>query len=473
MARPEVFAALPPVLSNLGRKALRAAGLARQPMQSRCFAWQMDPAQLVDDRDNPYVTEDGQDFAWFRARQAGGKMIVPGHGRQYYRLSDKDFNPDDGLSPPWPFASGELDPWYGRVERRLGLTGRRDGAAFAPDSEIAHEAAASPAEQELADALGERWPHAPAILGRFAPPLDSLEQAAATGRLMFRSGAVVREALVGVSGAVEGVAFVDDATMTQRTVKAPLVFVCASTLESTRILLMSGREGGLGRASGMLGRNLMDHIVMSGQGQGGPLPGGRVLLEDGRSVFLPRFDRRNGGEGEGQRGYGVQLYRMSQGANASFFQAVTFSEMTPRPENRVALDERLEDRWGVPALRISCTHNAAELARAGRQAQAVREIADLLGVRLTELNERPTPPGWAIHECGTARMGTAPENSVLDPFNQCWDARGLYVTDAAAFPSQGTQNPTLTLMALTARAVDHALGGRSAAEAEASEETSA
>lgn len=195
---------------------------------------------------------------------------------------------------------------------------------------------------------------------------------------------------------------------------------------------------------------------MSGHGQGGPLPGGKVVLESGRSVFLPRFDRRDGGAGEGQRGFGVQLYRSSQGAG-SYFQAVSFSEMTPRAENRIELDVSRKDRWGVPTLRITCVANDAELARAGRQADAIREIADAAKVKLVDVNVRPSPPGMAIHECGTARMGDAPENSVLDASNECWDARGLFVTDASSFPSEGTQNPTLTLMALTARAVHYAV----------------
>ncbi len=457
VATPELFSALPPAISNLGRKGLRAAGLLRQPMQSRCFAWQMDPSQFVDDRDNPYTSEPGTEFTWFRVRQPGGRMIVPGHGRQYYRLSPMDFRPDDGLSPNWPVEQGELNDWYASVEHRLRLSGRRDGVDWTPDSEIANETSATSAEQDLINTVSARWPSARPVLGRFAQPLNSLDQAAATGKLLFRGGAIVREILTDGKGKTTGVAFVDDASSTTRTAMTPLVFLCASTLESTRILLLSGGDNGLGRASGALGHNLMDHIVMSAQGQGAPLPGGRVTLESGRSVFLPRFDRRDGGTGEGQRGYGVQLYRSSQG-QGSFFQAVSFSEMTPRPENRVELDMNRKDRWGIPTLRIACALDEAELTRANRQANAIREIAEAAKVKLADINTRPSPPGMAIHECGTARMGETPETSVLDPHNECWDARGLFVTDASAFPSQGTQNPTLTLMALTARAVARATG---------------
>ena len=131
--------------------------------------------------------------------------------------------------------------------------------------------------------------------------------------------------------------------------------------------------------------------------------------------------------------------------------------MTPRAENYVKLDPHRRDAWGLPVLRINCTHNQQELATAADQNTALREICETLGVTAHRLDVRPSTPGTAIHECGTARMGDSPANSVLDRNNECWDARGLYVTDAAAFPSQGLQNPTLTILALTARACDHAV----------------
>jgi choline dehydrogenase-like flavoprotein len=131
--------------------------------------------------------------------------------------------------------------------------------------------------------------------------------------------------------------------------------------------------------------------------------------------------------------------------------------MLPRPENRVTLDPKRRDAWGIPVLHIDCRYGQAELVRAREQASALRELAEVAGVALTKIDEAPAPPGSACHECGTARMGSDPANSVLDPHNECWEARGLYVTDGACFPSQGTQNPILTILALTARACDHAL----------------
>jgi choline dehydrogenase-like flavoprotein len=137
--------------------------------------------------------------------------------------------------------------------------------------------------------------------------------------------------------------------------------------------------------------------------------------------------------------------------------------MLPRPENRVTLDREQRDVWGIPVLRIDCTHGDKELVRAREQIAALRQLAEVAGVTLTRISEAPAPPGSAAHETGTARMGSDPAKSVLDPHNQCWEAKGLYVTDGACFPSQGTQNPTLTILALTARACDHALRANSLA----------
>jgi choline dehydrogenase-like flavoprotein len=132
--------------------------------------------------------------------------------------------------------------------------------------------------------------------------------------------------------------------------------------------------------------------------------------------------------------------------------------MLPSPENRVTLDRERRDAFGLPTLRIRCQHSPAELARGEDQGRVLRELGEVFGVKFTRLLAGPATPGTAIHECGTARMGEDPANSVLDPFNQCWDAKGLYVTDGASFPSQGAQNPTLTILALTARACAHATG---------------
>jgi choline dehydrogenase-like flavoprotein len=425
------------------------------------MTWEMSPTLFVDDRDCPYVTPPDRPFVWVRVRMLGGRVAIPGHGRQYYRLGPEDFSPSDGLSPAWPLQANELDPWYTLVERRLELSGMHDDLPWLPDSELADNLNLTQAETVLRDRILARWPGARPIAGRFAPPLGSLEAAARTGRLQCRQGAIVREIRVDSSGRACGVVWIDHQTGSEQQASAPLVFLCASALESTRILMLSRSPRcpqGLGAASGSLGRYLMDHVLVSADGIGPPIAPSREPLSS-RCLYMPRFDKRESSTANIGRSYGVQVHQFPGAGAQSHFFALSFGEMTPRRENRVTLDPKRSDAWGIPILHIDCAYNDVELACARDQTEALRELADLAQVELTRIHEVPAPPGSSYHECGTARMGTDPGNSVVDSNNECWDARGLYVTDAACFPSQGSQNPTLTILALTARACHHALDG--------------
>jgi choline dehydrogenase-like flavoprotein len=307
--------------------------------------------------------------------------------------------------------------------------------------------------------LQKRWPGVPMMPGRFAAPLNTLELAIRTGRVHLRQGAIVREVNVNDMGEVTSVIWVDARRRTENRACAPLVFLCASTLETTRILMLSRSKRhpiGLGGASGTLGRFLMDHVMLKLEGIGPKLPPG-PLPQIGRCIYLPHFHNRNRGSTPSRRGFGVQLYQSPAAGDRSYFTAVSFGEMLPRIENFVAIDQAGRDAWGIPTLHITCTYDEPEYSIARQQAAALQELADLLGVTVTSIDRTPAAPGSASHECGTARMGNAPTSSVLDPHNECWDARGLFVTDGACFPSQGSQNPTLTMLALTARACDYAL----------------
>jgi choline dehydrogenase-like flavoprotein len=458
LSTPEGLRFLPAPLIPKARRAVRILGRWRQPVQTRCFAWERAPELFVDDLDCPYVTPPDHPFVWVRARMLGGRLVIPGHGRQYYRLGPADFHPRDGLSPPWPISPGELDYWYALVEHRLALSGMRDGLPWLPDSEIANILNPSEAEASLQGKITQCWPHSRPILSRFAPPLHSLQLAAATGRLQCRQGAIVREIQVDGSSNVRGVVWIDHETRTEQQTSAPLVFLCASALESTRILMLSRstrNPNGLGGNSNSLGKHLMDHVIVSAEGFSPHLPM-KTAGEDGRCLYLPRFDARASATPDSVRGYGVQVYQFPIASHRSLFGAFAFAEMIPRPENRVVLDQR-RDAWGVPVLRIECSYDEEQLARAMGQKQVLQELSRIAEAKLHRLDQAPLPPGSAVHECGTARMGSDPGNSVLDPNNECWDARGLYVTDGACFPSQGSQNPTLTILALTARACQHAL----------------
>jgi choline dehydrogenase-like flavoprotein len=460
MANPDFLPFMPASLLYNGRRALRLMGRVHQRIQTKCYAWERRPEAFVDDLECPYTTPSDHPFFWIRARALGGRVGIPGHGRLYFRLGRDDFAPSDGESPAWPFAQEEMDRWYANVEKRLGMSGAHDALPWLPDSEIAHSLTPVASEAALMDLVKARWPGFRPVLGRSAPPADTLDGAANTGRLALRQGTIVREIEV-KNGCAAGVRWFDRASRSEQRAAAPIVFLCASALESTRILMLS-QDSANGRAIGAqsnaLGRYLMDHIVLKADGTGAALPGEQpVRIEDGRCVYLPRFDARDDGIPKPGRGFGVQVYQADIAQKRSLFLAISFSEMLPRFENHVVLDRRRLDRWGIPVLHIDCSYGDQDLRRAADQTKALSELADAAGVSLDWIDKIPSPPGHALHECGTARMGLDPTTSVLDPNNQCWDVSGLYVTDSASFPSQGSQNPTLTVMALTERACAHAL----------------
>ncbi len=439
-------------------RALRLLGQFRQPVQSRCYAWPTAPELFIDDRENPYETAPEQPFTWIRARGLGGRMAVPAHGRQYLRHSRRDFEPVDGLSPAWPFAPQDLDPWYEMVEAMLGLSGRREGSAWVPDSRIADEREPTRAEIRLMEMVRARFLGARPVLGRYAPPMPSMSRAAKTGRMICRQGAVVRHVELEPNGRASGVVFYDQREGTLRLAKAPMIFLGASTLESTRILLASRNErmpGGIGARSGALGRFLMDHVSIKVQGVSPSLGLEAKPLDVGQCLYLPRFDARETGDPGDRRGFGVRVYYTPAPGRAAHCTLVADAEMLPDPSNCVTLSGR-SDAWGLPTLRIAVRHGPRELKIASDQAAALNELVELIGLRPNAAVGGPGVPGSAIHECGAARMGADPSNSVLDPFNQAWEAPGLYVIDGAAFPSEGLVNPTLTILALTARACDQA-----------------
>ena len=450
---------LPPYAVYKSRQALKLAGRFRQPIQSQCYAWERLPEVFVDDIDSPYTTPEDKPFAWIRAWTIGGRLIVPGHGRQYYRLSQENLNPSDGLGPSWPIESRELDPWYAAVERRVGLFGEMNGLSSVPDSELATILQRLPSEKAIMEAIKGRWPEANAILGRYAPPLPSIDAAEQTGRLTRRCGAICQTIELAKTGRVSGVVWYDRQTGREMRAQSNCVFLCASSLETTRILLASAAASGqrFGASSGVLGCYLMDHIVSRIEGVGPASVNDVVSADEGRCIYLPNFEKRNGNSSGPSRDFGVQLYEAAATPGKSYFAAVAFSEMPPRAQNRVSLSSTKTDAWGMPCLHIDCAHSEEDKETMEKQLQALREIADLLKMDPAYTREILGPPGLAIHECGTARMGEDPRHSVLDPNNQCWDAKGLYVTDGACFPSQGSQHPTLTIMALTARACHHAL----------------
>lgn len=461
--RTDAESRLPPRVTRFGERAFRLLGRVRQPVQSRCFAWAMAPDILVDDRSVPYETEEGSRFLWFRSRQPGGRMLVPGHGRQYYRLAGMARAAGD-RDTGWPFEVEELDASYAWVEDRLRLSGSARPTPGPLSSRLAHILEPTKSEQVIMEVIRSRWPQAQPVLGSSAPPLAWLDLAAETGRLTCQAGAVVRRVLKDDQGSAAGVEWIDSRTGDIRTVRAPIVFLCASTIESTRLLLLSrgddagsGADSGTGTGSPALGAYLMDHAVMSGTGFRSRLDD--VLpaqSEPGRCIHIPPHPSMDGF-------FSLQIHVHSRPGGGARVDIVCFAEMLPDRMNRVTLSPSRRDRHGMPIPVIRFRHSEEQHAIARRQAEIIRQLAADLGLTDVTVNSRLSPGGTSVHECGTARMGTDPATSVVDPHNECWDVPGLYVTDGACFPRQHVHNPTLTIMALTTRAAAYAAARQSSA----------
>ncbi len=486
----------------------------RQPIQSRCYAASEYGHHLfVDDIDNPYTTPEEKPFWWIRGRHVGGRSVT--WGRQSYRLSNYDFKAAerDGYGEPWPISYEDLEPYYNQVEDFVGISGSVENLPQLPDSRFLPPMAMTCGEHMLKKAVESKFDGRKVIIGRaailtkphqgraachycghcdrgcttrsyFSSPGSTLPAAAATGRMTLRPNSVVREILIDAdTGKAKGVRVINQLTKKDSEEYAKVVVLCASSLESTRILLNSKSRQhpeGLGNSSGALGHYLMDHMFQLGVGGIVPtLKGTGYDFSDGRAngIYVPRFRnikdkhpnfiRGYGMQGGSQRGYTFSHAKQTPGFGAEFkklvrenpnevsFSLGAWCEMLPRFENRVYIDPEKVDAWGIPALRIECSHGDNERAMAKDVLETVQEMVDAAGFRTMFVNRTPAPPGFCIHEVGTARMGADRKTSVLNKWNQTWDVSNVFVTDGAAFTSIGCQNPTLTMMAITARACDY------------------
>ncbi|MCP3065690.1 GMC family oxidoreductase [Myxococcus sp. K38C18041901] len=427
----------------------------RQSVQSTTFAWPFHPHAFVDDVDNPYTTPKDAPFTWIRARQVGGRTSVKAHGRQFYRLSDFNFKAGgrDGQGPDWPLSLADLAPHYETVERWMGLHGNTDGLDTLPDSIFAASIAMNPAEQRLKERVERRWPERRVVVRRTAGAPVTIPAALKTGRLTLRTHAVVDQVLHDAkTNKVTGVRYIDSDTGKTHEAHGRVVILAAGTIETTRLMLHSKSAAfpeGLGNSSGQLGRNLMDHTYLLGIEAKMNLPASEQRAEQSWA-YIPQF-RNVTTNAEGfSRGYGVQVFTF--GDSCHF---VPFGEMVPRADNRVTLNPTVKDRWGIPAAHIECRHSDNELRMSADAVAACQEMMKEAGFTVEKVNDTLSTPGMAIHEVGTARMGTSPSTSVLNAWNQSWDVPNLFVMDGSAFPSQGPQNPTLTMMALAVRASAH------------------
>lgn len=486
--------------------------LKSRPIQKQCYAcMEYNYDWFVDDLQNPYSTPPDKPFTWQRLRIVGGRTLV--WGRQSYRLSDLDFKAKshDGYGDDWPFSYKDIAPYYDIVEDYVGISGAAEGNDALPDGHFLPPMKMSCGEFHFRDTIGKRFGRTvtigrTAILtknhnGRlachycgpcergcstysyFSSPFTTLKDALKTGKCTLLTNAVVAQVNVdGASNRATGVTFVDGMTRQTKTVRGKTVILCAQALESTRILLNSkSREhtAGLGNSSGLLGRGLMDHST--GAGASGELPqfDERPSPYSGphraNGIYIIRF--RNTMKGPQQknfiRGYGFQggavpaFYFDAAGFGVDYKRAVkqgvyginlgAFGESLARNENFVSIDPNLRDTWGIPALHISMSHGENEKAIHEDAGATAGEMLEAAGAKNIRIKSTVAEPGMAIHELGTARMGTDPKRSVTDPYCQLHDVQNVFAMDGACFVSSGCQNPTLTMMAITVRACDHLL----------------
>jgi choline dehydrogenase-like flavoprotein len=487
----------------------------RQPIQSKCYASDEFGHQFfVDDIDNPYTTPDKKPFDWIRGRQVGGRTIM--WGRQSYRLSDYEFKAAsrDGYGEDWPISHADLAPYYDRVEDFVGISGSMEGLEQLPDGKFLPPMKMTCGEWMLKTAVEKKWKDRRVTIGRsailtqnhkgraachycghcergctthsyFSSPGSTLPAAAKTGRMTLRPNSVASHLIMDTNtGKAKGVAFIDQRTKKAHEVFAKVVVLCASTIESTRLLLNSASRqhpNGVGNSSGVLGHYLMDHTyAVSLAGLVPPAANFPYNYDDGRNngIYIPKF-RNVGSDKQSKyiRGYGIQAavqrsilpttIQAIPGFGASFKKMVreekdappfwmgAFGEMLPRKENTVTINKDKKDAWGIPVAHIDCTHSDNEREMAKESLETLKEMASEAKFQVQFANPHPATPGLAIHEVGTARMGNDPKTSVLNKFNQAHDVKNLFVTDGACFVSNGCQNPTLTMMALTARACDY------------------
>lgn len=464
----------------------------------------------VNEKESPYT--EVKRFDWYRGYHVGGRSLM--WGRQSYRLGDLDFeaNLKDGHGVDWPIRYKDIAPWYSYAERWAGISGNRDGLDVLPDGDFLPPMPFNVVEKDLVERVKKAYggkrhfimgrvanltvPHEGRIncqfqnncwLGcnfgaYFSTQSSTLPAAVATGNLTLRPFSIVTRILYDKdSKRAKGVEIIDAETHQTYEYYAKIVFVCASSFNSTWVLMNSATdvwEGGLGSSSGELGHNAMDHHFRLGAR--GRVEGYEDRYFYGRrptGLYIPRF--RNVGEDKRDyvRGFGYQgsagrgrwtgeIAEMSVGGDwkdalcepgnwTIGFGA--FGEILPYHENRIFLDKETKDKWGLPVLAMDMEIKENEHKMRVDMMEDCKEILENIGVKDVAAYDNGYGFGQGIHEMGTARMGRDPKTSVLNGNNQVWDAPNVFVTDGACMTSAGCVNPSLTYMALTARAVNFAV----------------
>lgn len=445
----------------------------RQQWQSHCYAYGADTSHLfVDDVDQPYETPRDSPFAWVRMRVVGGRTVL--WHRVVLRMSDRQFAAAslDGVEVDWPVRYGDLQPHYDAAERFLGVSGIEEDLDEVPDG-VFLPTTLPAAGEEFRKAVQQTWPgRRVTALRRVAPKAarrsnaertrgypacsagDALADAEATGLMTLRMHSRVLKIVTDREGKrAEAVAYVDGDAGTIEEASAKIVVMCASTIETTRIMLSSAsgqHPDGLGNSNGILGKYLMEHVY--GVNVTGVRPG---RCSETADIYIPNFRNRDRMSAKFLRGYGIQGHIKQAGQGTIQCDLMCLGEVLPRASNRVTLGSKV-DKWGVVVPHIAYRRSDNEFEMSFDQARELQRIMEAAGFEITNRHGLAVP-GCSIHEVGTVRMGRDRKQSILNAYNQCWSVRNLFVTDGAAFPSAGFQNPTLTMMAITGRASEYIL----------------
>lgn len=462
------------------------------------------------EKDCPYVEE--KRFDWYRGYQVGGRSLL--WGRQSYRWSDLDFeaNAKEGIGTDWPIRYKDIAPWYSHAEKFAGISGNRDGLAVLPDGDFMPPMEMNVVEKDVAARIkkhynGDRH----MIIGRtanitkphngrvncqyqnkcwlgcnfgayFSTQSATLPAAVKTGNLTVRPFSIVTRILYDKdTKKARGVEILDAETNQTYEYLAKIVFVNASTFNSTWVLMNSATdvwEGGLGSSSGQLGHNVMDHHFRCGAR--GRVEGYEDRYYYGKranGIYIPRFRNVGNEKRDYLRGFGYQGSASRSGwsrnvaelnIGGAFKDALSepgdwsigitgFGEILPYHDNFIHLDKEKKDKWGLPVLAINCEIRDNEKKMREDMKADAKEMLEAAGIKDVHTYDSDYAMGMGIHEMGTARMGTDPKSSVLNKHNQVWDAKNVFVTDGASMASASCVNPSLTYMALTARAVDFAV----------------
>lgn len=464
----------------------------------------------VNEKECPYT--EIKRFDWFRGYQVGGRSLM--WGRQSYRLSDYDLeaNLKEGIAVDWPVRYKEIAPWYDYVEKFAGISGTRDGLPHLPDGQYLPPMDMTCVEKDVSAKLKEHYKGERVMtIGRvanitvphegrtqcqfrnkcwlgcpfgayFSTQSSTLPAAMKTGNLTLRPFSIVTKIIYDKDKKRATGVEILDATNNQTYVyNAKIIFLNASALNSAWVLMNSATDvwpDGLGSSSGELGHNIMDHHL--GIGAGGIVEGYEDKYYHGRranGVYIPRFanifkDKRDylrgfGYQGGGGRqGWSRSAEELSIGAGLKealiepgqwTMNIGGFGETLPYHENKITLDKNTKDKWGLNVLAMDVEYKENEVKMRKDMKKDAMEMLDAAGVKNVQGWEGDGTLGRGIHEMGSARMGKDPKTSVLNKYNQVWDAPNVFVTDGAFMTSASCVNPSLGYMAFTARAADYAV----------------